>query len=80
MELPADEGARLILHAAEKEDEQVAWEAWVHFAPHMDPQIPFDEFYRRLKEKTMQAYQKPLSAAEVIAKAERIRKADQGRG
>lgn len=84
MQLPADEGAVLIEQAMEQENKRHAWEMWVSLLPHMKKFIPFDRFYADLRAgahiKATQGTSLPMSEADILEQAERIKQADLGRG
>lgn len=69
------EGAQVLKKAAEQEQESRAWDMWVAAYPHMtdDSFIPFDEFLAKMKKPA--PTKKGL--AEIITRAEQIKRADQ---
>lgn len=80
MQLNAEDGLFLIETAIEKEQEEKAWELWVSTYPHMENPIPFDEFLKGIRVEKENLVKTPVRAEDVIAKAERIRKAHQKGG
>lgn len=79
MSLPLSDGVILITRALEQTIEDKLWQVWVSAYPHMDEKSykSFDRFLSEAKQKQLQRSQPKITAEEVIAKAERIKQADQ---
>ena len=79
MDLDFEIGIEIINKAIRERDKQQAWDMWLMQYQHMDKKtfVPFNKFYEQLKRPEVQSSTTPTK--DIIAKAERIKAADQSR-
>jgi glycerol-3-phosphate O-acyltransferase len=79
MNLNWDTGAELIIKALKKTEEDKAWDMWLTLYPNMDKKtfIPFSDFFKQ--STTKQVAKTPQTKDEILAKAEELRLAHQGK-
>lgn len=81
MLLDANDGFALIKQAYKADTDAQLFAVWNQEHVFADPKHPvsFEDYKRAAYEKALQTVQPPLTAKEIIAKAERIKRADDRR-